>query len=137
MRRSGWSNNKKGKIIMAGVYEITYNGKTILCLDIAGMQSKDKPEFFRLIGHAKDIVRKQPPKSLLVITKVTHTGFDTEIANLIKEYAQHNTPYVKASAVVGISGWSKIVLSAIKTLTGRDFHLADTMEDAQEWLVQQ
>ena len=122
---------------MAGVYEIKYKGKIILCMDIAGLQSKDKPEFLDCVGKAKEIIRKQPPKSLLVITKVTDTGFDSEVANIIKEYAQHNTPYVKASAVVGIAGWSKIILTAIKTLTGRDFHLADTMEDAQEWLVQQ
>ena len=122
---------------MAGVYELNYEGKMILCLDIAGLQSKDKPEFHEHIKRAKEIIRKQPPKSFLVITKVTNTGFDTEVANIIKEYAQHNTPYVKASAVVGISGWQKIILTAIKTLTGRDFHMTDTMEEAQEWLVKQ
>ena len=74
---------------------------------------------------------------MLVITKVINTGFDTEVAGIMKEYAQHNTPYVKASAVVGISGWSKIILIAIKTVTGRDFYLADSMEEAQEWLIKQ
>jgi hypothetical protein len=122
---------------MAGVYEMKYKGKTILCMDISDLRSKDKQEFLEHVGHAKEIIRKQPPKSMLVITKVTDTGFDTEIATIIKEYAQHNTPYVKASAVVGIEGWSKIILTAIKTLTGRDFYLADTMEDAKEWLVKQ
>jgi hypothetical protein len=122
---------------MSGVYEMKYKGKTILCMDISDLQSKDKPEFLERVGLAKEIIRKQPPKSLLVITHVTNTGFDTEIATIIKEYAQHNTPYVKASAVVGIAGWAKIILTAIKTLTGRDFYLADTMEDAQEWLVKQ
>ncbi|MGD0036523.1 MAG: hypothetical protein ABSC53_04435 [Bacteroidota bacterium] len=122
---------------MAGVYELNYKGKTILCMDIAGLQSKDKPEFHELVKRAKEIIRQQPPKSLLLITKVTNTGFNTEIANIIKEYAQHNTPYVKASAVVGIAGWSKIILTAIKTLTGRDFYLTDAMEEAQEWLVKQ
>ena len=122
---------------MAGVYELHYEGKTILCMDIAGLQSKDKLEFLEHVKRAKEIIRKQPPKSLLVITKVIDTGFDTEVAKIIKEYAQHNTPYVKASAVVGIAGWSKIILTAIKTLTGRDFYLADTMEEAQEWLAKQ
>ena len=122
---------------MAGVYEINHKGKKILCLDIAGLQSKDKLEFHEHVEHAKEIIRKQPPKSILVITKVINTGFDAEVAGLIKEYAQHNTPYVKASAIVGIAGWAKIILTAVKTATGRDFHLSDTMEDAQEWLVNQ
>jgi hypothetical protein len=111
--------------------------KSILCLDISGLQSRDKAEFYKHVGHAKEIIRKQPPKSLLVLTNVINTGFDTEVAGIIKEYAQHNTPYVKASAVVGVSGWSKIILAAIKTLTGRDFYLADTVEEAKEWLVKQ
>jgi len=122
---------------MAGVYELIYDGKKILCLDIAGLQSKDKLEFREHVEHAKEIIRKHPPKSLLVITKVSKTGFDAEVAGLIKEYAQHNTPYVKASAIVGIAGWAKIILTAVKTATGRDFFLSDTMEGAQEWLVHQ
>ena len=122
---------------MAGVYNLNHKGKTIICMDIAGLQIKDKPEFLEYVNQAKEVIRKQPQKSALVITKVSETGFDTEIANMIKDYAQHNTPYVKASAIVGIAGWAKIILTAVKALTGRDFHLADTMEDAQEWLVRQ
>ena len=122
---------------MAGVINLNYKGKTILCMDLAGLQSKDLLEFRKHVEHAKGLIRKHPPKSLLVITNVTNTGFDTEVAGVIKEYAQHNTPYVKASAVVGIAGWSKIILTAVKTITGRDFYLADTMEEAQEWLVKQ
>jgi hypothetical protein len=122
---------------MAGVYEIKHQNKSIVCLDIADLQIKDKPLFVELVGRAKEIIRKQPAKTALVITKVTETKFDKEIANIIKEYAQHNTPYVKASAIVGIAGWAKIILTAIKTLTGRDFYLANTMDEAQEWLVKQ
>jgi hypothetical protein len=120
---------------MASFYELTHKDKTILCLDIADLQVKDKPEFYKLVALAKQNISQQPLKSVLVITNVTNTGFDTEIANLIKEYAEHNTPYVKASSVVGISGWQKIILTAIKAVTRRDFHLANTMEEAKEWLV--
>jgi hypothetical protein len=126
-----------GDNVMAGVYELNHKGKTILCLDIANLQSRDKPEFHNLVEQAKQNIRQHPPKSVLIITNVINTGFDIEISGIIKDYAQHNTPYVKASAVVGISGWSKIILTAIKTVTGRDFYLAGTMEDAKEWLVQQ
>jgi len=122
---------------MASVYEINHQGKTILCMDIAGLKSKDKLELLEYVSRAKEIIRKQPPKSLLVITNVTKTGFDTEVASIIKEYAAHNTPYIKASAIVGVAGWAKIILAAVKTFTGRDFYLADTIEEAKEWLVKQ
>jgi hypothetical protein len=122
---------------MAGVYELTYKGKNILCLDIAGLKLKDKPEFKKLVDDAEEQIRKCPPQSLLLITNVTDTGFDTEVSAIIGEYAMHNTPYVKASALIGISGVQKVVLAAIKALTGREFYLTDRMEDAQEWLIQQ
>jgi hypothetical protein len=122
---------------MAGIYELYYSNKKILCLDLAGLQSKDKQEFRMHVNSAKEMIRKQPPKSVLVITNVIDTGFDTDVAGIIKDYAQHNTPYVKASAVVGIAGWSKIILTAVKKLTGREFYLADSIEEAKEWLVKQ
>jgi hypothetical protein len=122
---------------MASVYELDHKGKTIVCLDIAGLQSRDKPEFHKLIAQAKQNIQKYSPKSALVITNVINTGFDTEVSGIIKEYAQHNTPYVKASAIVGIVGWSKVILMAVKAVTGRDFYLANTMEEAKEWLVKQ
>jgi hypothetical protein len=122
---------------MAGFYEMNHKGKNIFCLDIADLQVRDKPEFHKLVAQAKHTISQHPQKSVLVITNVKDTKFDTEIANLIKGYAEHNTPYVRASSVVGITGWQKIILTAIKTVTGRDFHLADTMDEAKEWLIDQ
>jgi hypothetical protein len=122
---------------MAGVYELQHKGMNILCLDVAGLKLKDKPEFQKHIEDAKEQIRMHPPKSLLLITNVTSTGFDTQVAAIMGEYADHNTPYVKASALVGVSGVQKVVLAAIKAMIGRDFYLADTMEEAQEWLIQQ
>jgi hypothetical protein len=122
---------------MAGVYELKYKDKSILCLDVAGLKLKDKEEFKKLVEFAEEEIRIHPPQSLLLITDVTDTGFDTEVSAVMGEYAMHNTPYVKASALVGVSGVQKVVLAAIKALTGRNFYLADTKEEAQEWLIQQ
>jgi hypothetical protein len=122
---------------MAGVYELNHHGKSILCLDIADLKTQDKADFHKHIASAKARIQKQPQKSMLVITNVTNIRFDTEMANGIKDYAAHNTPYVKASALVGVAGLQKVIVQAVKKFTGRDFYLADTMEDAIEWLVKQ
>ena len=122
---------------MNRVYEFDYQGKKMFCLDLSDMNVGEKEEFKKLVVDAKQQIRLKPAKSALIITNVTNTGFDTEIAGIIKEYAQHNTPYVKASAVVGINGLGKIILNAIKILTKREFHLADTLKQAQDWLVKQ
>lgn len=122
---------------MADFHAINYKGKIIFCLDIAGLNSRDKIDFYKYINQAKEEFQKHPPKSLLVVTNVTNTRYDTEIAKIFTDYVKHNTPYVKASAVVGLSGLQKIILTIIKTATGRDFYLAASMEEALEWLVGQ
>ena len=122
---------------MAGMFEMDYKGKKILCLDLSGLELKDKEEFKSLVGNAKKTIAQHPPNSILLITNIANTGFDTEIAAVMADYATHNTSYVKASAVVGISGVQKIILTAIKAVTGRDFFLSNTMQEAEDWLVNQ
>jgi len=122
---------------MAGFYELSHKSKNIFCLDITYLRMKDVQEIQKYVEQARQKIGKQPAKSVLHITNVTHTGFNTDISNIIKEYAMHNTPYIKASAIVGMTGLQKIIYTAIKTFTGRDFYLANTMEEAKEWLVKQ
>jgi hypothetical protein len=122
---------------MSGFQEFIYKDKTIHCLDLAGLKIHNKPEFLKHVAEAKEQIQKYSPKSLLIITNVANTGFDTEVAAIVGEYAAHNTNYVKASAIVGVSGVQKIALTTIRALTGRDFYIADTMEEAKDWLVRQ
>ncbi len=109
----------------------------MFCLSVAGLELREKQLVAQLLEDGKREIRKHPPKSLLVITDITNTGYDTEVATMFKEYASHNTPFVKASAVVGASGLQKIILRAIITLTKREFYLAATVDDAKEWLATQ
>ncbi len=122
---------------MAGTSLISHRGKTIFCLSVAGLKLQEKQLVGQLLDEGKRAIRKHPPKSLLVITDITDTGYDTEVAGMFKDYAAHNTPYVKASAVVGSSPLQRIILRAIIALTGRDFYLAATVDEAKEWLVKQ
>ena len=121
---------------MAGIQEFEYEGKHFFCMDVGGLQIADKDEFRKLVTEAKERIKTHPEHSLYMITDVTNSGFDTEVAAIIGDYASHNTPYVKASAVVGTSTVQTIVLSAIKTITGRDFHIAGSFAEAREWLAQ-
>jgi hypothetical protein len=122
---------------MAGVYDLTHKGKAMICLDVSDMRIKDKSEYQSCIARAKEKIRKHAPKSLLLITNVKGTRFDMEMAENMKEYANGNTPYVKASAIVGVAGLQKVIYLAVKKLTGREFYLAETMEEAKEWLADQ
>jgi hypothetical protein len=122
---------------MAGFYEMNHKSKKVFCLDITDLQMKDTDEVLIHVEQAMKKISRQPPKSVLHITNVTNTGFNSDVTNIIKEYAKHNTPYIKASAIVGLTGLQKIIYTGIKAITGRDFHLASTMDEALEWLEHQ
>jgi len=122
---------------MKGMYKTQYEGKEILCLDISGSNMKDEEIIREQVDLAKEAVRQYPPKSALMLTNVTNTSFDSTISSMIKEYAQHNTPYVKASALVGVTGLQRVILEAVKRFTGRDYYLANTVEEAMDWLIKQ
>jgi hypothetical protein len=122
---------------MAGFYEINHKSKKVFCLDITNLQMKDTDEILVHVEQGMQKISRQPPKSVLHITNVTNTGFNTDVTNIIKEYAKHNTPYIKASVIVGLTGLQKIIYTGIKALTGREFYLASTMDEALQWLEHQ
>jgi len=112
-----------------------YKGKDIFIMDVSHCRLQDREEFNRIVNHAKKIIQARPLKSVYIITDVTDTTYDADIVGTFKEYAKHNTPYIKASALVGLSGMQKVIFFTIKTFTGRDFYIAKNFEDAQEWLI--
>lgn len=122
---------------MASISEIIHKGKSILFIDASGFKVHDDDALLKFVEQAKQKIRSYPPKSLLIITDVTNSQFDTGMAETFKEFGKHNTPYVKASAVVGLSGLQKIIFIAIKTVTGREFYVAKSIEDAKEWVIRQ
>jgi hypothetical protein len=122
---------------MVGVSTINHNGKQILYIDFSSLNVHDIEKLKTAVNQAKEEIRKHPPKSLLIITDVSNTYFDFKMVETVKEYTMHNTPYVKASAIVGLFGLQKIILMTVKTITGRDFYIAKSVEDAKEWLIKQ
>mgnify|MGYP001769268534 CR=1 FL=1 len=56
---------------------------------------------------------------------------------VLKDFSKAITPYVIASANVGVTGLKKIIVMSLNKLTGRDLKLFDTREEALEWLISQ
>ncbi len=116
---------------------MNYKDREICYLDASNMTTKEIQNIETDMNKAMKIVASKPPKSALMITNVTNVMFNTQMAELFKNYANHNTPYVKASALVGITGIQKVVLSTVKRLTNRDYQLFDSLEEAKEWIIKQ
>jgi hypothetical protein len=83
------------------------------------------------------LMRQQPEKSALVLSDVTNIYLEKELSDLFTEMVEHNKPYVKRSAVVGVSGFKKSIHNIMMALTGRDIRICTDMESAKEYLVQE
>jgi len=111
---------------------IEYKGCPILLIDFEGCQP---PEFLERIRYARSIIGRQPPASTRTLTVVTKARFNGEVSEAIKEYTAHNKPYVRAAAVVGLSGLQEIVYNVIIKLTGRNIATFSDIALAKEFLT--
>jgi hypothetical protein len=88
-----------------------------------------------LIGHARDFMEKQPKGEMLVLTDFSDSTFDREVANAMRALAEHHKPWVKASALVGLTPLMRMVYRSIVALTRRDIHVCDTRAEAIAYLL--
>ena len=118
---------------MEHLTKITYKGNQIFLLDGSG-----GPEvLLETISQARKEIDLQPPKSVLIITDVTRAEWDGKVIQALKNFTRDNTPFIKASAVVGVTGLNRIMLETVKRITGREFGICKDIEEAKEWLIRQ
>ena len=81
------------------------------------------------------MISTKPMNSLLTLTDVTNARFNDEVGDGMKQFSAHNKPYVKAAAVVGITGLKKIIFGAVVAFSKRNIESFDDVEQAKRWLV--
>lgn len=92
-------------------------------------------EINAVIAECIQHVRTQPEKSVLTLTIAGGSSFSGETITKFKELARDNTPYVKAGAIVGITGLYKVVFSAVAMFSKQRFYLFETVEEAMDFLA--
>lgn len=120
---------------MERVHFIPYQQVKILLIDVSNMAAGK--DFEAVINQAKYEIRTQPKESVLTLFDATGTFYDPESIQILKDFTKSNKPYVKASAVVGITGLKKIALETISRFSGRTFQACNTREEALAWLARQ
>jgi hypothetical protein len=112
-----------------------HQGKQILIVDVSNFDKVE--ESITVLTKAREVIGAQAPKSLLLITNVANSHYDPQAVDAIKKYSAFATPYLKASAVVGVGGIKRVVYQAIIRLTGRNIPNYETEAQAKDWLVGQ
>lgn len=124
-------------MIMNKLTKIDYKGKKILKLDFKGLSQSDQLEIKQALDETQKQIAKEKPNSVLIITIVNDLSFNKTMTQEFTDFANANKSFIKASTLVGLKGIQSIVVSAVKTFTGRDFHVSKTEQEALDWLEKQ
>jgi hypothetical protein len=117
---------------MDRVQVIEHAGKKIVHIDFSRCNAV---EILVVIARASELIRAQPPGSVLTLTDVTDLTLDEETIKAMRGYVDGNKPYVKSAAVVGARGLTRAVLGSLRVLTRRQLPSFDDLDDAKGWLV--
>jgi hypothetical protein len=110
----------------------TYLGRRIVVVDGTDVSAD---EYVALLRQGSAFVAQEPEGSVLLATVVTRARYAAGAAEHLKAYSRAIRPYVKASAVVGLSPLQRVIFAAIRPFlhaTVKDFA---TLPEAREWLV--
>ena len=118
---------------MARVEFVSYQSKLILIEDFSNLNPG--PELMDTITTAQQLIATQPPKSVLALLDATNAHFDAEVLAAMKKFVVANTPFIKAAAVVGVTGLLHIALNSLAAVSGREFKTFPDRTAAMEYLV--
>jgi len=114
------------------VHFVDHRGARILVFDISNAQPD---ETIAAITEAKGIIAGESKGSVRLLTEVTGASFNDASSSAMKSFVEHNSPYVKASAVVGVTGLKKIIYMVMVRAAGRNIRTFDTADAAKDWLA--
>lgn len=114
---------------------VEHQGRKVLRIDLSGI--RDRSTAFHAIDAVRALVATQPERSLLTLTMVGGSSFDPEIIEALKALALHNRPFVKAAAVVGLSGLQRLAYAAVLLFSRRHISTFRDVREAMDWLVEQ
>jgi len=120
---------------MSDSHFIEHGGRKIYYIDFT---DSDVASIRQTVEKAKKDIAAEPKDSVLTMTNVADIKITPELSNLMKDFTAHNKPYVKAGAVLGITGLKKVTFNAVLLFSGRrNLHLFESMDEAKNWLIKQ
>jgi hypothetical protein len=114
--------------------KISHRGCSILFTDYSNFITLD--EWKALLDAERELMPKEKLGSVLALAVFTGSRFSASVFSAIKELAVHNKPYMKASALVGLSSLQQgVFLKGIERTADRSFGLFDSVQEAMDWLA--
>jgi hypothetical protein len=118
---------------MARTKQLNHKGREIFHMDFSNLNNME--DINGVINEGVRYIRSKPMNSLYCLTNISGMHFSNEIKEQFQTFVKGNKPFIKASAVVGLSGLQQILYNGIMRITGRDIKSFNTMDEAKDWLV--
>ena len=116
---------------MGSVERINYEGVTIVYTNASGMETNDALDLFK---STIPVISSMPPKSVLSLVNLKDVVLSRTFNVELKNIAVENSPYVKATAICGLSMMASFIAKSIIKLTNRNAKFFDDVEEAKAWL---
>jgi hypothetical protein len=110
------------------------SGREIVCIDFSRATPGD---ITATTAAAIPLIRTRPPGTVLTLTDATDIKISDLANRQIGEFMAGNKPYVRAAAVIGVSGLASAILATLRIVTGRQIATFADRETALRWLVEQ
>ncbi|MBI5806024.1 hypothetical protein HZA73_08255 [candidate division TA06 bacterium] len=114
---------------------IDHRGKRILFEDLSNLSHPQEAMVVSRI--TTNMITKEQPASVLLISDISNSHFNAKLLSELKENTKATTPYMKAYAVVGVTGLTKVVLKSFIRFTGQDMKVCQSIGEAKDWLASQ
>lgn len=111
---------------------VAHRGKQILIMDCSQLQPGD---FGPIIDECARKVQSKQHNSVLTLTIAGGGRFDSDTVQRLQTLTKDNAPYVRKSAIVGITGLQHVVLTTVSLFSNRKFNLFNDLEEAKDFLA--
>jgi hypothetical protein len=109
-----------------------HRGQRLVIVDGTDVGADEYPAVLRAGART---ISLEPPGSVRLLTVVTRARYGRGAAENIKTYSAAIKPYLKASAVVGLSPLQQVIFWAIKPFAHRTLTSFATLDEARDWLA--
>jgi len=126
----------ENKIMARGAHIIKHQGKEIYFIDYSHIETPE--EFLKTLREAaafREKVKSIGKKDLLVLVDITGSYPNMEVFDELKKAGRIIREITMKEAIVGITGYKKVLLQIIRTFTNLEFQVFETIEEAKNWLV--
>jgi hypothetical protein len=115
---------------------ITYKGSNIFYQDFTDHNLLDSDAVKSELEEVQAVVVSKPPASMLVLSDFSNTQIGRDLMDLLVASSHITKSHIKKTAVVGVTGTKRFLANVLVGFTGQQLSLFDTVEQAEEWLIQ-